>query len=143
MAVHDDTVAAGDVGDELAQADDGGNVQNAGHDGGVAGPSAGFGGEGMDALRIEGGGLAGRQVVGEHDDRLAQVAQLLAALAEQMAENALFDVEQVGDAVGEVAALDAFQGLGVAANDPADGILDGEVNRCGSASRSRGTASDR
>ena len=40
---------------------------------------------------------------------------------------ALFDVEQVGGAGGEMAAVDAFQGLGVAAHDPADGVLGGVV----------------
>ncbi len=42
-----------------------------------------------------------------------------------MAEDALFDVEQVGGAEGEAAAADAFQGLGVAPHDPANGVLGG------------------
>ena len=50
IAVHDDLVAAGNVGEELAQADHGGDFQDAGHDGGVAGPAAGLGGEGVDHL---------------------------------------------------------------------------------------------
>ena len=55
-------------------------------------------------LRIEGGGFAGRQVVGQ-DDRPASLrcCELLAALAEQVAEDAFLDVEQVGDAGGEIA----------------------------------------
>ena len=57
-----------------------------------------------------------------------QVLQLLAALAEQVAEDALFDVEQVGRrGVARWPPLDALQRLGVAAHDAADGVLGGEV----------------
>src|SRR6185437_5599196 len=127
MPVHDDAIAAGYIVDELAQTDDGGDVEDAGDDGGMAGPSAGFGGEGVDALRVQHRGFARCPIVGKDDNRLAKVAQLLAALAKQMTEDARFDVEQIGDTVGEVAALDALQCLGVAAHNSADGILDGEM----------------
>ncbi len=92
----------------------------------MAGPPAGLGGEAVYVLGVQRRRLAGRQVVGQHDDRLAEPAHLLAALAEQLAEDALFQVEDVADALGHQAA-DVFQGLGVAAHDPADGVLGGEV----------------
>ena len=56
-----------------------------------------------------------------------QVLELLAAMAEQVAQDGLFDVEQVGGAGGEVAAIDALQCLGVAAHDAADGVLGREA----------------
>ncbi len=88
IAVDDDLVAAGDVGEEPAQADDGGDFEHAGHDGGVAGPAAGLGGEGVDHLRIEDGRLARRQVVGQDDDRrLAGLRQVLAARPSEMLQD--------------------------------------------------------
>src|SRR5579875_632671 len=93
----------------------------------MTGPSTGFGGEGMDTLRVERCRLAGRQIMGEHNDWLAQIAQLFAALAEQMTQDAFLNVEQVSNAISEVAALNALQRLGIAAYNTADGILDGKV----------------
>src|SRR5579875_3988237 len=65
--------------------------------------------------------------MGQHDDWFAQVAQLFTALAEEMAEDAFFDVEQVSDAIGQIAAFDALQRLGIAAYDAADSIFDREM----------------
>ena len=86
----------------------------------------GFGGEAMDEPGIEVGSFARRQVVGEDNDGLAQMLELLAALTEQLAEDAFFEVEQVADAAGHGAA-DILQRLGVQAHGPADGVLGGEV----------------
>src|SRR5262249_43139419 len=49
-----------------------------------------------------------------------------AALAEQVFEDALFDVEQVANPAGKEAALHPFEGLGEAAHDPGNGVLGGE-----------------
>ena len=83
IAVDDDLVAAGDVGQEFAQADHGGNLEDAGHDGGMAGPAARLGGEGVHLVAVHRRRFAGRQIVGQDDDRLLQVAQHLAAFAQQ------------------------------------------------------------
>ena len=126
VAVHDDQGPVGNVGGEGAEADHGGDLQHAGHDGRVTGAAAGLGGEGVDALRVERRRLAGRQVVGQRHHRLAQMPQLLAALAEQAADDTSFQVGNVGDAAGQVSGLDAFQRLGEAAQDAVDGVLGGE-----------------
>ncbi len=82
VAVHDDQVAAGNVGDEPAQADYRRQFQGTGHDGSVAGPAAGFGGETVNLVRLQRGGFARRQVVSQDNDRLGQLAELFAAVAE-------------------------------------------------------------
>jgi hypothetical protein len=63
--------------------------------------------------------------VGEDNDRLLEVLELFAAVSEQVAEEGLLDVEQVGGPGREVAAAEALKGLGVAAHDAADGVLGG------------------
>ena len=95
VAIDDHFIAAGDVGQEAAQADDGGNFEHAGHDGGVARLAPRLGGEGVDQLRIEIGRLARRQIMGENDHRLANFLRRLALLSRQVAENRFLDVEQI------------------------------------------------
>ena len=137
------SIAAGNVGQELADADDGGNLQDAGHDGGVAGPTAGLGGEGVDLLRIQRGRFAGRQVVGQDHHRLAQTALSSSRRSpSKWRRMRFFDVEQIGDAAGEIAAFDALQGLGVAADDPADGVLGGVILLADQRFRPRGPGWD-
>src|ERR1700682_6200262 len=97
------------------------------HDGGMAGPAAGLRGERMHHVRVKSRGFAGGEVVRDDDYGLLEVAQVFAALAEQVSEDGALDVVQVGGAVGQVAAIDALERLGVAAHDATDGILGGKV----------------
>ncbi len=86
-----------------------GILQDAGDDGGMTGPAAGLGGEAVDVRRVQRRRFARRQVVGQDDDGFAEVLQVLAPLTEQDAEQTLFEVEQVGDPAGEVAAFEALR----------------------------------
>ncbi len=61
------SVAGGDFGGDVGEPDDGGDSHGAGDDGGVAGASTGVGGEAFDVDAVEGGGLAGEQIVGDED----------------------------------------------------------------------------
>ena len=63
--------------------------------------------------------------MGQDDHRLGQVADQLAALTQEVAQDQLLDVEQVGGAEREGVAAQALQGLGLPADDPADGVLGG------------------
>ena len=83
LAVHDHRVAAGHVGEEPAEADDGGDLQRAGEDGGVAGVAAALGGEGEDRRGREVGRVRRHQVVGEDDDRLGEFLKRFGVLAEE------------------------------------------------------------
>ena len=58
--------------EERADADHGGDLQRLGDDRRVAGPAAGLGGEPQHQRRVEPGGLARREVVGQQDARLGQ-----------------------------------------------------------------------
>ncbi len=123
VAVDDDHVAARDISQERAGADHGRNLQCRCHDGGMAARPAGFGDEAADKIRAEIGRFAGRERVREHDHRRDQRGQLFAAAAEQLAQEPLFDVEDVARPVGQKTALQGLEDLGIAAQDPADGIL--------------------
>ena len=72
VAVHDHGVPAGNIREEAAEADDGGDLQGVGEDGGVAGVAAALGGEGVDRAGGEVRGVRGHQVDGQNDDRLGQ-----------------------------------------------------------------------
>ena len=93
----------------------------------MAGTAARFRGKGKDLLRVENGGLAGRQVVSQHDDRFLQMLQLLATVAKQVSKDEFLDVKQVDGPGREVAVVNAFQRLGMLAHDPADRILRGKT----------------
>lgn len=77
VAVDDDRFAAGDVGEEVADADDGGNAETFGDDGRVAAGSADLGDQAHDELRIEIRGFAGGEIVGEHQHRGGDLGELL------------------------------------------------------------------
>ena len=104
VAVHDDHVAAGHVGRGTAQADDGGDFQGAGHDGGVAGPAA------APRWRRRGpcAGRARRSRSGVRSWARTMTGSLSLAAARGAgragARIALLDVEQVGRRGGEVLA---------------------------------------
>ena len=87
LAVDDHGVAARDVGEEPAEADDGGDLQRAGEDGGVAGVAAALGGEREDRPGREVGRVRRHQVVGEDDDRLGQFLERFGVLPEEPDED--------------------------------------------------------
>ena len=118
MTVVPPEAAAGDV----VEADDGGDAQGPGDDGGVAGGPAGVGGEPLDVRPVHAGRLRRCQVVSQHVDVPRQVAEGLALLAGQVAQQAFLDVVDVLDAVGEVFGHVAeFRGIGP--QDRRDGVL--------------------
>ena len=127
VAVHHDGVSAGDIGDKFSHADDRGDFHTGRHDGRVTGAAAGLRGEGINHAAVQGRGFTRRQIVGQDDHRLLEIAELLTPLTQQMFQDGPFDVEQVGRARGQVAPLEIPQGLGIAADDPAHGILGGEM----------------
>ncbi len=123
VAVDNYHVAAGDVGEEGARADDGGNLQTFGDDGRVTAGASHLGDEAADELAIEIGRFTGREVVGQHDHRRNDVRKFFAAATEQVAQQPLFNVEDVVGAFGQVARFDVLKHLGVASQGAADGVL--------------------
>ena len=73
VAIDDGHPAMPGAVQELAQADHGRDLQRGRDDRGMAGAAAGLGGEARDEAGVEPGGLAGRQVVRQHDRRRRQV----------------------------------------------------------------------
>ena len=73
VAVDDHQVAAGDVGQERADADDRGNLHAFGDDRRVAAGAADLGDKAADELAVEVGRFAGREVVGQHDHRRGEL----------------------------------------------------------------------
>ncbi len=87
-AVDDDGVAAADFAGDVAQPDHGRDAHGAGDDGGVAGPPADVGGKTLHVLAVQGGGLAGQQIVGDHHHVLREMGQILVLLADQVLQQA-------------------------------------------------------
>ena len=110
------------------EADDGRDLQRRGDDGRVAGPAAGLGGEAQDAARVEPRGLAGREVVGQEHGRArpGRRRRPARAGAEELVEDPLLDVADVGGAGGQVRVGQALEPGGVAVEDLADGVLGGD-----------------
>ena len=115
VAVDDHQVAAGNVGQERPGADDRRNFQPLGDDRRVAAGAADLGDEAAHELAVEIGRFAGREIVGQDHDRRGELRKLLAAAAEQVAQQPLLDVEDVVGPLGQVAALERLEHLGVAA----------------------------
>ena len=95
IAVDDDQVAADHLRQQLARADDGRQFQALGQNRRVSPFAAGFGDESAHPAAIEPGGLAGRQVVGQHDGGSVQIQQALMAAVQQVIEQPLFQIVQV------------------------------------------------
>ena len=55
-----------------------------------------------------------------------KMLELFPSLAQQVAEDAFFDIEEIGGSGCQVAVLDTLQRLGIAAHHPADGIFSSE-----------------
>ncbi len=102
VAVDDDGVAGGDLGGDVAQADDRGDAHGAGDDGGVAGAAAGVGGEPLTCMPVQRRGLAGKQIVGDDDDVAAEMRKVQVLLADQPMQQLPFDVVNVLDAFGKI-----------------------------------------
>ena len=103
VAVDDHLVAAGDVAQERADADDRRQFERLGDDRGVASGTADLGDEAENELAIEIGRFAGREIVGQDDDGRSEARKPFAAAAEQMPQQPLFDVEDVAGPVGQPA----------------------------------------
>ena len=123
VAVDDHLIAAGDVAQKRADADDRRQFQRLGDDRGVAARTADFGDESEDELAIEIRGFAGRQVVRQDDGRRGEARKPLAAAAQQMPQQPLFDIEDVAGPVGQPAMLHVLKDFGIAAQRAADGIF--------------------
>ena len=124
VAIDDHRTRMSGAVEEPADADHGGNLQRLGDDRRVAGAAAGLGREAEDQARVEAGGLARRQVGGEQDARLQEpLSHLRARLADQVAEDPLADVADVGGAGGEVRIGDLFEFRGVRLEDFADRVF--------------------
>src|SRR5690606_8696698 len=96
-------------------------------DGGVAGVPADLRRETENEIAAETGRLAGREVVRQHDDRFREVGERLPLLAEEMAKQTLFDVENVRRPFGEVFIAEVLKDLGVTAEDFARRRFGGEL----------------
>ena len=123
VAVDDRQFAAGDVGQERAGADDGGDFQGLGDDRRVAARPADLGHETADEAAVEIGRFARREVMSQDEHGRGKVRDPFAAAAEQMPQQSLFDVEDVIGPLGQVGRLQALEHLGVAAEDAADGVF--------------------
>ena len=124
VAVDEDGVAGLHPGAHVVQAHHGGDLQRAGHDGGVRGGAAEVGREAEDAVLAERGGLGGGEVVGDQHARLAQLLQVHGGVADQVAQDAAGDVLHVGCALAQVVVLHPHQGLGIAVGHEAQHGLD-------------------
>ena len=102
VAVDDRQLAAGDFGQERPGADDGRDFERLGHDRRVTAGPADLGDKSADEAAVEIGGLAGREVVGQHQHRRGEVGDAFAAPAKQMPQQALLDVEDVVRPLGQI-----------------------------------------
>ena len=109
-----------------AEADHRRDFEPLGDDRRVAARAAELGGESLHELAVEVGRLARRQVVGQHDHRLRNRRQRLAALAEEVAQQALLDVVDVVGALRDVV-VEVLKDLRIPAQRAADGIFRPEV----------------
>ena len=107
VAVDDRQFAAGDVGQERPGAHHGGDFQGLGHDGRVAARPADLGDEAADEAAVEIRGLAGGEVVGQHQHGRGEVGDPLAAAAQQVPQQAFLDVEDVVGPLRQVASFPA------------------------------------
>jgi hypothetical protein len=126
-AVDDHRVPAADQTGQVPESDDGGDAHRAGDDRGVARAPADVGGEPAHVRLVQRRGLAGQQVVRDHDHVAVQVLEVRALLADQAAQHRLLDVVDVRHAAGEVAVGHRDELVGQAAHDDADGVLGGRV----------------
>ena len=78
-------------------ADDGGDLQGLGDDGGVAGAAAEIGREAEDAAAVEAGGLRGREVAGDDDGVGRRGGEAVLALTDELGHNAVGEVFDVVD----------------------------------------------
>jgi hypothetical protein len=86
---------------------------------------ADLGGKAVDELLVESGGFAGGQVMGQQQDGGGQVPQFLAALAQQMPQHPLFEIEQIGGPFGKILVPQVLEPFGVLPENAADGELRG------------------
>ena len=90
VAVDDHQIAAGHFGQERPGAHDGRNLQGLGHDGRMAARPADLRYEAANEASVEIRGLAGREVVGQHQHRRGQMGDPFAAATQEVAQAAAF-----------------------------------------------------
>ncbi len=123
VAVHDHDVAAGNVSQERTDADDRGDFQSLGDDGGVAARSALLGSKAAHELAIEIRHFAGSEIMRKDQHRRGEGRDLFPPPAEQVAQQPLLDIENVGRPLGHVAVVERLKDLDVAAQGAADGVF--------------------
>ena len=123
VAVHDDGVALlDDVG--VFHAHDGRNLERLGQNGGVRGGAAVRQDHTLEMFVIHAAQVGQRQIVGDQNQVLASGLGLLLQ-AEQVAQDALADVQHVGHAVAQVFAARPFQAGDVVFGDSLEGTVRG------------------
>ena len=63
--------------------------------------------------------------MGQHNDRRSELREFLAAPAEQIPQQPLFDVENIAGSIRQKAALQSLEHLGIAAQSAAHGVFGG------------------
>ena len=63
--------------------------------------------------------------MGQHNDRLSEMLNLLAPVSEKIPKDPLFHVKKIGGPARESALIQAFQSFRMTAHNPADGVFRG------------------
>ncbi|MFM1943613.1 MAG: hypothetical protein RI897_2595 [Verrucomicrobiota bacterium] len=106
-SVQEDVLSGAELAAGVPEADDGGDLEGPGHDGGMGGSAADIGGEAEDHLPVEHGGGGGGEVVANDDAGFAEVGDVgLGGAAGEVGEDAVGDVAHIGDAFAEVFVFD-------------------------------------
>ena len=122
IAVEDHRLAAGYVGQKRPNPHHRWNLEPFRHDRRMAARAAQLSGKSLDKSPVEVGRFAGREIVGQHDHRLRNRRERLAALSQQVAEQALLDVINIVGPLRDVV-VEILKHLRVAAERAAHGVF--------------------
>ncbi len=133
VTVDDDRLATADYACDVLEPDDRRELHGTSHDRRVRRAPADVDRESLDALLVERGGLARREIVRDQHEALIFVVRpargVRILLAQEVAKHLPFDIGQVMSALGDVRRTHRLEPLVVLENDAGQRVLDGILLR--------------
>ena len=124
ITIEKDVVAAREAAAQVMDADDGGNIHRASHDGGMRGLASLFGGKTKDERAVDRCGIGRGEIPGDNNVWLVFGRDHAGRLSEQVPNHAARDVLDIDHPLAKIGIIDGAESAAILLRDLMEGVFD-------------------